>query len=163
MHSFYLLFPLCTSVIESLILLFYALSLPSDLLLPWLLGGILPLLILSFEFPNLFKLCLLLYLKNRLFYCLSEKDVENWLDFFIIVKEIIVPNLCDFVDSCLFGHILGSRGFWQENVCLCLYSHLFRGCASLLSQEVGQINFNPCWGTRAQIVRRCLLLLLFEF
>lgn len=163
MHRFYLLFPLRPGVIKSFVLLFDALRLASDLLLPRLLGGILPLLVLSFEFSDLFKLCLFLNFKNGLLHCLCEEDIENWLDLFVIVKEIIVSDLGDFVDSCLFWHVLGSWGLWQEYVSLSLNSHFLRRCASLLSQEVRQINFDPRRGTGAQIVGGCLLFLFFEF
>ena len=163
MHSFYLLFTLGSCVIESLILLFDALSLAPHFLLPWFRCSILPLLILSFEFSNFFELSFFLDFKNCLLDCLGEQYVQNWLDFFVIIKEIIVSDLSDFVDSSFLRDILWSWRFRKEYICLCLNSYLFRRSSTLLSEEVSQINLYPCWRSRAEIIRRGFLFLLFEF
>ena len=112
MHRFDLLLPLCSGVVKSLVLLLNSSALPSDFLLPLLVIVVLPLLILCFELSDFFQFCLFLYLEDGLFNSLGEKHIENRLDFLVVVEEVIVSNLSDFVDSSLLRHVLWSWRFW---------------------------------------------------
>lgn len=124
-HRLNLLFALCSCVIESLVLLFDAVALPSDLLLPVFVVGIRSFLVFCFELSDLFELSLLLYFEDCLLYRLRKKNVENGLDFLVVVEEVIVSNLSDFVDSSLLWNVLWSWRFRKENVSLSLNSRLF--------------------------------------
>ena len=162
-HSLNLLFTLGSCIVESLVLLFDAVALPSDLLLPVLVVGILSLLVFCFELSDLLKLSLLLDFEDSLLYRLRKEHIENWLDFLVVMEEVVVSNLSDFVNSSLLWDVLWSWRFRKENVSLSLNRRLFGRLSALLCEEVGQIDFNPGWCSRTQVIGGGLLLLLFEF
>lgn len=65
-HSFHLLLPTLTGVMQNLILLFYPRNLPFHLLLPVVMGAFLPFLIFSLKLPDLFKFRLFLHFQQSL-------------------------------------------------------------------------------------------------
>jgi hypothetical protein len=74
------------------------------------------------------------------------------LDFSFIVKEVIVFNLSDFVDSSFLRDIRGCRRSRLKFISLNLAIDLFRLFLTLLSQIVSKINFNSGSGTRSKII-----------
>ena len=162
-HCLNLLFTLGSCVVESLVLLLDAVALPPDFLLPVFVVGILSLLVFCFELSNLLKLSLLFDFEDSLLYRLRKEHIENRLDLLVVMEEVVVSNLSDFVDSCLLRDVLWSWRFRKENVSLSFDSRLLGRLSALLCEEVGQIDFNPGWCSRTQIIGGGLLLLLFEF
>jgi hypothetical protein len=98
-----------------------------------------------------------------LFTSLREKHIQNGLHLAIVVKQVVVADLRDLVDSGLLGHVLGSLWLGDEVVGLSL-DVLFLGLlTALFGQEVGQVDFDAGRGTWSEVIRVLLLLLLFEF
>ena len=114
---------------------------------------LLALLVLLFELADLLELSFLLDLKDRLLRRFSQKHVKDGLHFPIKFEQIVVADLCDFVDASLFWHVLGRGRLGQEHVCLGLDVVLLRISAPLLREEVGKVDLNTSWGSRAQIIR----------
>ena len=106
MHRFDLLLSLSTRIVEGLILLLDEGDFAFDLLIPLSVIVLLSFLILLFELANLLQLSLFFDLKNGLLNRFGEEHIKNWLHFSVIVKQVVVANLSDFVDTRLFGHIL---------------------------------------------------------
>ena len=85
-HSLDLLLTLGSSDVESLVLLLDAAHLTLNFLNPVFMGLLLALVVLTFEFADLFQFCFFLNFKQSLLNRLGEEDVENRLDFSVIVK-----------------------------------------------------------------------------
>ena len=79
------------------------------------------------------------------------------------MEEVIVTDLRNFIDTSLLRDILWRRWFRQENISLSLHSVLLRRLAALLSQEVGQIDFDTGGRPRSQVIRLRLRLRLLKF
>jgi hypothetical protein len=93
---------------------------------------------LVLEVTNLVKLSLFLNFKQSLLNCFRQKYVKDRLNFTIIIKEIIIFNLSDFIYTGLFGDIW--RCGWARNklISLAFNFRFFRSARFvLLSQEVG--------------------------
>jgi len=106
-HGFDLLFSLGTRVVEGLVLLLDQRNLAFDFLLPLRVAVFLSLLVFLFELTDFLKLSLFFDLEDSLFAGFSQKNVEDWLNLSVELKEVIVTNLGRFVDSSLLRHVLG--------------------------------------------------------
>lgn len=84
------------------------------------------------------------------------------MDLPIVLEEIIVLNLGDFVNACLLRDVLGSRRLGLEVVCLNLDLVLLGALFSLLGEEVSQVDLDARGGAGAQVVGRGLVLALLE-
>ena len=74
------------------------------------------------------------------------------MDFSVVVKEIVIFNLSDFVDSSFLRDIRGCRRSRLKLISLNLAIDLFRLFLSLFSQIVGKVNFNSGSGTRSKVI-----------
>lgn len=117
-HGFKLRFSFTSSNIEVLVLNLDSLNLFFNFTLPFLVIISLSLMILIFELSNLFNFMLLFNFKNSLINTFAEKNIENWLNLLIIVKEIIIFNLSDLIDTSFLWNVLRSWWFWLEIVSL---------------------------------------------
>lgn len=162
-HGLNLLFTLSSGDVERLVLLLDAADFALDLLNPVLVGLLLAFVVFTFEFADFLQFSFLFYLKERLFDRLGEEDIEDGLHFSIIVKEVVVLDLGDLVNTGLLGHVLGRWRLGCEVVRLTLNFDFLGLFTPLLLQEVSEVDLNPGWITRSQVVRTGLGLLLFEF
>jgi len=162
-HGLNLLFTLSSGDVECLVLLLDAADFALDLLNPVLVGLLLAFVVFTFEFADFFQFSFLFYLKERLFDGLGEEDIEDGLHFSVIVKEVVVLDLGDLVNTGLLGHVLGRWRLGCEVVSLTLDFNFLGFFTPLLLQEVSEVDLNPGWITRSQVVRTGLGLLLFEF
>jgi len=89
-----------------------------DFLLPVSVLKFAPLVILVFELPYFFHLMLFFDLLAGLLNRLIKKNVEDWLHFDIVVKEVIILNLGNLIDTSLLWDVFGSWWFRLENVSL---------------------------------------------
>jgi hypothetical protein len=118
LHGLYLLLPLDPSLVEYLVLGLDARDLALHFTLPFVALGRETLLAALFEATNLIKLGLLLDFKERLLHGFSEKYVQDWLHFTIVVEEVIVFDLGDLVDTCLLRDIRWGRWPREELISL---------------------------------------------
>ena len=162
-HGFDLLLAFGAGIVESLILLLDERDLTLDLLVPLSMIVLLSLLVLLFELSDFLQLSLLFNLQDGLLNRFSQQHVQDWLDLTVVLKQVVVADLCRLVNACLLGHILWRRRFRQELIGLCLHVTFFRGSPSLLGQEVCEINFDAGRGPWPQIVWLRLGLGLLEF
>jgi hypothetical protein len=122
-----LLLSLASSDVKVLVLDLDSLDFFLDLTLPFLVIISLSLMILIFELTNLFNFMLFFNFKNSLVDALAQENIQDWLNFFIIVEEIVIFNLCDFIDTCLLWNVFWSWWFWLEIIslqfhfCLCWF------------------------------------------
>lgn len=163
LNSVELLLSLLPCIFEGLILLLYPLYFSFDFLGPLCLFSLAPLMITELVFPDLIELMLFFDLQGSLLDGLVEQDIENGLDLDIVIEQVIVFNLSDLVDACLLGHVLWSRRFRLESVCLQFHFCFVWLDFPLLGQEIGQIDLDPCWWAWPQVVRTRCILRLFEF
>jgi len=124
---------------------------------------LLTLLVVQLELADFTDFRLFLDLKNSLFNRLGKQYVEDGLAVVIKVEQIVIANLCYFIDACFLGHVLRRGWFGKEYISLCLNVILFRCFTPLLLQEEGQINLNTSWRSRPQVIRLSLRLRLLEF
>lgn len=162
-HGLNLLLTLSSGDVERLVLLLDAADFALDLLNPVLVGLLLAFVVFTFEFADFLQFSFLFYLKERLFDRLGEEDIEDGLHFSVIVKEVVVLDLGDLVNTGLLGHVLGRWRLGCEVVRLTLNFDFLGLFTPLLLQEVSEVDLNPGWITRSQVVRTGLGLLLFEF
>lgn len=66
----------------------------------------------------------------------------------------MILNLSDLINTSLFRDIFWSWWFRLEHVSLQFHFCFIRFCLTLLSQEVCEINFDPSWRSRPQIIWR---------
>lgn len=152
LHGVELLLSLLPSVIKCLVLLLDPGNLSFDLLLPISVLQLPSLVVLIFELPDLLKLVLLLDLKDSLLHGLVEQHVEDWLHFHIVIEQVVVFDLGDFVDAGLLGDVLGSWWFRLENIRLQFHFCFIWLSFALLGQEVREVNLDPCWWSRPQVI-----------
>ncbi len=133
MHSFYLLFSFCSCNVQSLVLLLNSSNLFLDFLLPIFSLVLFTFLAFSFEFAYLIDFSLLFNFEYGLFNCLSQQDIQDWLHFSIIVKQIIVLNLSDFIDTSLLRDVGRCGRFRNELISLNLNFDFFRTLLPLFS------------------------------
>ena len=141
---------------ESLVLFLDEIYFSLDLFFPPVLVGHLSALVLSFEFSNLFELCLFLYFKDGLLACFVEKHIQDWLNFSVEVKEVIVANLSLSVEASLLWHVLGRGRLGQEIVSLRFYIDLFRNNSVLLCQEKSQVDLDTSLRKGTQVIDTCV-------
>jgi len=162
-HGLNLLLTLSSSVVQGLVLLLDEIDLTLDFLLPFVLVLGLSLTVFGLVLANFVQFGFLFYFEDGLLTGLGEKHVQDWLYFAIIVKEIVITDLGDFVDSSLLWDVLWRRWFWQELVSLAFHINLLRNVTVLLRKEKSQVYINAGLWQRSQIVDACVGLLLFEF
>lgn len=153
MHSLDLLLSLYASCVKSLILLLDAGDFSLYLLFPRILLVLLSLLVLSFKFANLVQFSLFFDFQQGLFDSLGEKHVQNWLDFSVVVKQVVVFDLSVSINTSLLGHVLGSGRFRDERVSLSFYILNFSRLHPLFCQKVSQVNFNSSRRKRSKVVQ----------
>lgn len=132
-----LLFTSRSCVLECLVLGLDSCDLTLYFLLPTVMFVVNALVGFVLEVTNLVQLGLFFNFEECLFNCLGQKYVKDWLHFTIVVKEIVVLNLSDLVDTGLFGDIRGSG--WARNELISLALHLILLWSTglvLLGQEV---------------------------
>ena len=111
-----LLFSLHPSSIKSFCLESDARKLFFNLLLPLRLFSHSTFVVTLLEFLDGVHLVLLLHLKSGLFNSFTEEDIQNGLNFFIVVEQVIVFDLSDFIDTSLLWHIFRSGRLGQESI-----------------------------------------------
>lgn len=79
------------------------------------------------------------------------------------IEQVVVTDLSDLVDTCLLRHVFWRGWLWKEIIALGLDVVFLGRRSSLLSQEVGQVDFDAGRRARAQIVGLGLRLALLEF
>ena len=126
--------------------------LPLDLLLPVGVLQLPPLMVLVFELPDLLELVLFLHLEDSLLARLVEEDIQDWLHLYVVVEEVMVLYLGDLVDSSLLRDVLWSWWFRLENIRLQFHFCFIWLRFALLGQEVGEVDLDPCWGSRPQVI-----------
>jgi hypothetical protein len=104
-HSLHLLLTFGSSNVKLFVLLLDAAHFTLHLLNPVFVGLLLALRVLAFEFADFFQFGFFLDLKKSLLHRFSEQDIENRLDFSVIVKKVVVFNLSDLINTCLLGDI----------------------------------------------------------
>ena len=119
-------------------------------------------MVLILKLPNVLELVLLFHLESSLLNRFIKQNVQNWLDFNVIVEKVVVFNLSDFVDTCLLWNVFWSRWFRLEYICLQFHFCLIRFCFALFSQEIFQIYLNARRRPRSQIIWTCGILRLLE-
>ena len=96
-------------------------------------------------------------------YCLGQKYVKDRLDLTIVVKEIVIFNLSDFIDTGLFGNVWRSGWPRHKLISLALNLRFFRPARFvLLSQEVSEIDLNAGRRAGSEVVWRYLIFGFFE-
>ena len=135
MHGLDLLLSFESSLVQGLVLLLDAADFTLDFLLPLLVLIILPLAVLTLESANFIEFSFFFNFKKGLFNCFGQKHVQNRLHFSIVVKQVIIFNLSEFVDSSLFGHVFRSRRFRNKYVSLTFDIAFFWFFATLLGKE----------------------------
>lgn len=132
-----LLFTFSACILECLVFCLNSRDLTLNLLLPTVMFVVNPFIGLVLVVTNLVQLGLLLNLKQCLLNCLGQKYVEDRLDFTVVVKEIIVLDLSDLIDTGLFCHVSGRGRACNELIGLALDLCFFRSAGLvLLGQEV---------------------------
>lgn len=111
-----------TCILECLVLGLDSCNLTLDFLFPTVMFVVNALVGFVLKVTNLVQLGFFFDFKECLFNCLGQKYVKDWLDFTIVVKEIVVLNLCDLIDTGLFGDI--RRSGWARNELISLALHL---------------------------------------
>lgn len=113
-----LLLTFLTGTLKRLILLLYPLYFSFDLLLPLCLLS-LPLFVVTLlVLPDLVKFMLFLDLKRGLLERLAQQHVQNRLHFHVVVKELVVLDLRNFVDAGLLWNVFWRRRFRLKHVSL---------------------------------------------
>lgn len=163
MHSFDLLFSLDSCSVKGLVLSLDSLDFPLHFLLPVLVLNLLSLSALVLEVPNFVKFGLFLDFKDSLFTGLGQEHVKNWLHFSVVVKEVVVLDLSDFVDTRFLGNVLRSFRFGLENIRLGFHISFFWLSLTLFSKEVGKVDFDSSWWAWSQVVRLGLVFRLLKF
>jgi hypothetical protein len=163
LNSIELLLSLLPRIFEGLVLLLYPLYFSLDFLGPLCLFGLAPLMITELVLPDLLELMLFFNLQGSLLDGLVEQDIENGLDLDIVIEQVIVFNLSDLVDAGLLGHVLWSRRFRLESVCLQFHFCFIWLYFALFRQEICKIDLDSCWRTWSQVVWTRRVLRLFEF
>jgi hypothetical protein len=128
---------LLSCVVKSLVLQFYTIDFLLDFHLPLTIFNLSSLVVFILEFTNFVKLLLLLDFQGSLVNRLGKKNIQNRLDFLVIIEEVVVLNLSDFIYSSLLWDVWRSWGFRLELVSLQFHFCLSWLCLSLLGQEVG--------------------------
>jgi hypothetical protein len=161
MHGLDLLLALGSGIFEGLVLVLDALNLAFHFLLPVVPQVDLTLLVVSLELADFLEFGFFLHFEEGLFDRLSQQDVEDGLDFAVVIEEIVVLDLGDLIDTCFLGDILGRLRTGNEHVSLHFAFNLSRLCSALLSQEVCQVDINAGRGARSEVIRGWLMLLTF--
>ena len=154
---------LLSCVIKSLVFQLDAVNFLLDFHLPFTIFDLSAFVVFILKFSNLFKLLLFFNFKSCLINRLWEKDIQNRLDFFVIVEKVVVFDLCDLVNTCFLWDIWWSWGFRLELVSLQFHFCLVWLRFALFRKEVGQVNFNPSWGPRSQVIWRGSIFRFLEF
>jgi len=136
-HGLDLLLAFGSGVFESLILVLNPLDFTFDLFFPIISQVDLTLLVVGLVLADFLKFCLLLDLEKGLLDGLGEQNVEDGLNFTVVIEEVVVLDLGDLVDSGFLGDVLGSFRTGGKHVRLRLAVVFVRLLATLLSQEVG--------------------------
>ena len=136
LHSLKLLLSLFSCVLQSLIFLLDSCYFSFDLHLPICIFNLSSFMIFIFELSNFFKFMLLFNFQDTLLYRLIQKNIKDWLYLNIIIKQIIVFNLGNFIDTSLFRNVFWSWGFRLENICLQFHFCLICFSFTLLCKEV---------------------------
>lgn len=110
-------------------------------------------MVVVLELFDVFVLELLLDLETSLINGLAEQDVEDRLDLLVVVEEVVVFDLSDFVDARLLWDVLGTGRFRLENIGLQFHICLIRLGLALLGKEVSEVHLNSCRWSRSQVVR----------
>lgn len=158
-----LLLSFVSCVLQCLVLLLYPLYFSFDFLRPLSFFSLAPLMITEFVFPDLFELMLLLNLQSCLLNRLVKENVQNGLDLDVVIEQVIVFNLSDLVDASLLWHVLWSWRFRLESVGLQFHFCLIWLYFSLFRKEVGQIDLDPSWWSRPQVIWTGCIFRLLEF
>jgi hypothetical protein len=85
------------------------------------------------------------------------------LNFTIIVKQVVVLNLCDLVDSSFLRNVRRRGRPWKEIIGLNFAINLLWLILALLSQVVGQVYLNSGSWAGSKVVRGYLIFRFFEF
>lgn len=85
-HGLNLLLALDPGVLKSLVLDFDSLDLFLDFLLPFRILNLSSLVILVLKLPDFIEFKLFFDLQTRLIDRFAEENIQNWLDFFVIVE-----------------------------------------------------------------------------
>ena len=85
------------------------------------------------------------------------------MHFSIIIKEVVVFDLGDLVDTRFFRNILGRRWFLLESISLASDFDLSGLLATLFSQEIGEINFDSGRWPGSQVIWAGFGLLFLKF
>lgn len=109
---------LAAPLVEHFVLSFNASYLPLDFLGPLILLVLQALVGLRFEFANLVDFGLFFNFKKGLLHGFGEEYIKDRLDLCVIVKEVIVFNLCDLIDAGLLRDVRRSRWAMLEFICL---------------------------------------------
>lgn len=133
-----------------------------DFVVPVPVLGFSPLLVLILEFFNFLKFKFIFYFQASLVDALAEKNVQDWLYLDIVVKEIIVLNLGDLVDTRLLWDILWRFRFLLEFVCLQFHFCFLWLLLALLCQKVSEVDINAGRWSWSQVIWACRILRLLE-
>lgn len=152
-HGLDLLLALDLGVLEHFVLDLDAGDFALDLLLPLGVLDLAALVVVVLELFDLFMFKLFFDFKTSLVDGLAEQHVEDGLDFFVVVEEIVVFDLSDFVDARLLGNILWTGRFRLENIGLQFHICFVRLGLALLGQEVGEVHLDARWRPGSQVVR----------
>ena len=85
---------------------------------------------------DLVQFVLLLNLKRGLLNGLIEENVEDGLHLDIVIEEVVVFNLSDFVNASFLRYVFWRRGLWLEMVRLLLNFYFFWLFSALLCEEI---------------------------
>ena len=99
-------------------------------------------MILRFELSDLLELGFFFDLQKRLLNGLGEQNVENGLYFSVIIKQVVVFNLGDFVNTRLLRNVARGRRFLIEIIGLALNFLFASLLPALFLQEVSKIDLN---------------------
>lgn len=119
-------------------------------------------MIFVFELTNFFKFVLFFNLQSSLLNSLVKQDIQNWLHLNIIVEQVIIFNLSDFINSCFLRDIFWCWGFRLENIGLQFHFCFIRFSLALFSQEISEVYLDPCRWAWSQVVRTSRILGFLE-
>ena len=102
-------------------------------------------------------------LEGSLFNRLVEQHIKNWLDLNIIIKKVIILNLSNLINSSFLRDVFWRWWFRLENICLQFHFCFIRFRLALFSQEVCEINLDPCRWAWSQVVGTGCILGFLEF
>jgi len=145
-NCFHLLFSLHSRGIECLVLRLDALNFFFYFLFPFVSIGETTFVVSLFVLTDLVQFEFFFHFQRGLFNRLGEQNVENGLNLNVVIEQLVVFDLRDFVDTCFLRQVPWRLWFGQEHVRLHLRVEFIRPQLVLLCQEISEVDFDAGFG-----------------